>query len=810
MNFNGKEQALTLEFEQVGMEDTAYVGGKNASLGEMIGGLKGKGIKVPDGFATTSKAYWDFIEHNNLKAKIEELLGKIQREEIPLSKGGKEIRSLFLSSSFPDKTEKAILDGYYRLCRKRGKVDLQVAVRSSSTFEDLPEASFAGQQETYLNISGENNLLHACLKCFASLFTDRAIAYRNNRKMNHMSASLSVGVQEMVRSDLAGAGVAFTLDTESGFPRVVLINASWGLGEAVVKGIVNPDQYLVFKPLLNQSGASALIGKDLGSKERKIVYSRGGDNPTEEVKTSGKEKENFVLSEEEIYFLSRQAVIIEEHYGKAMDIEWAKDGQSGEIYIVQARPETAHSQKRKNVLSQYKLKDRGKKLVEGLSIGSAIASGKARVIEKADELDTFVDGEVLVARMTDPDWGPVMKKAAAIVTDEGGRACHAAIVGRELGIPVVVGTGKATQILHDGMSITVSCAVGERGRVYKGALNFDVNDIDLDSLPKVETKVMINAADPSNVFNWWKLPAQGIGLARMEFIINNLIQIHPMALVKWPNLENKQARDEINALTKGYEDKKEYFVDKLTLALGKMAASQWPHSVIVRFSDFKTNEYAQLIGGQEFEKEESNPMLGFRGASRYYDDRYRDGFALECAALKRAREQMGFLNLVPMVPFCRTLKEADQVLAVMSENGLKRGDRGLEIFVMAEIPSNIILADGFAKRFDGFSIGSNDLTQLTLGVDRDSRELAKIFDERDEAVKRMILLLIDTAKKFGRPVGICGEAPSNYPEFAAFLIEAGISSISLNPDSAVKALPAIARAETAVEKANGQASLHPH
>jgi pyruvate,water dikinase len=668
-------------------------------------------------------------------------------------------------------------------------------VRSSATAEDLPEASFAGQQESFLNVNGEAELLDSCRRCYASLFTDRAITYRREHGFDDMKVALSVGVQKMVRSDLAGAGVIFSIDTETGFQDVVVITAAFGLGETVVQGTVNPDEYLVFKPLLDKPGFKPIIEKSLGSKEKKLIYAMGGTKATKSIDTSKKERSAFVLSDDEILHLARWTASIEKHYGRPMDIEWAKDGETGEIFIVQARPETVQSRKEADVMKTYHLKEKGQRLLAGLSIGDAIAQGEVCLIKNVQDIRQFRGGAILVTEMTDPDWVPIMKQAAGIVTDQGGRTCHAAIVSRELGIPAIVGTGEATQMLKDGQPVTISCAEGDQGFIYEGLLDFEAVEVNLEGIPKTKTRIMMNIGSPAAAFRWWRLPCEGIGLARLEFIINNIIKVHPMALVKFAELKDREAKKQIEALTQGYADKSDYFVENLARGIAKIAASQYPEPVIVRMSDFKTNEYAHLIGGQEFEPREENPMLGFRGASRYYSDRYREGFALECRAIKKVREEIGLKNVIVMVPFCRTLKEADRVLETMAEHGLKRGENGLEIYVMAEIPSNIILAAQFAERFDGFSIGSNDLTQLTLGVDRDSALLADLFDERDEAVKSLVADLIAKAHKAGRKVGICGQAPSDYPEFAAFLVEAGIDSISLNPDSVIKIKQIVAEAE---------------
>ncbi len=780
-------------FEDLSISDVDKVGGKNASLGEMIRALKNKNIRIPDGFATTAEAYWRFIDTNQLREPITALIEQMRSGRSTLEHTGHAIRKLILNGAFPLEIQRDLLESYRELSQKYQVQNVDVAVRSSATAEDLPSASFAGQQETYLNISGSDELLAACRKCFASLFTDRAISYREKQGFDHMKVALSVGVQKMVRSDKAGAGVMFSLDTETGFPNVVIINAAWGLGENVVKGQITPDQYDVFKPLLNMGNLNPIIGKTLGSKSLKMIYSSEGN--TKNIDTPPDEQNRFVLSDPEILQLARWAVDIEEHYQKPMDMEWAKDGESGELYIVQARPETVHSQKEVGQMKTYILKQKGKPLVTGLSIGEAIATGKACVVHDPKHVDHFQPGDILITEMTDPDWVPLIQKASAIVTDSGGRTSHAAIISREYGIPAIIGTGNATRTLKNGQDITVSCAEGDEGFVYGGILAYETKDLSLDQVPETKTRVMLNIASPAGAFRWWRLPNEGIGLARMEFIINNIIKIHPMALIQWERLEDAEARQEIEKLTQGYPHKPSYFVDKLAYGIAKIAASQFPHQVIVRLSDFKTNEYADLIGGRQFEIHEANPMIGFRGASRYYHPRYRAGFDLECQAIKRVRDEMGLSNVTLMIPFCRTVEEADQVLAALAENGLQRGKNHLQIYVMAEIPSNIILAEEFAKRFDGFSIGSNDLTQLVLGIDRDSAELAPLFDERNEAVKRMIHMLIQMAHQVGSKVGICGQAPSDYPDFAEFLVQEGIDSISLNPGSVIPIKHRIAKME---------------
>ena len=770
-------------FDTLRIKDVPIVGGKNASLGEMLKMLKSKGIKVPDGFATTADAYWEFLKFNRLNEKIAAEIKELKSGKQSLKKTGEAIRSLINHGTFPPSVAKEIEEAYQKLCKQYRHANVDVAVRSSATAEDLPTASFAGQQNTYLNIRGVKDLQEACKRCFASLFTDRAIAYREAKKFNHLKIALSIGIQKMVRSDRGGSGVMFTLDTETGFRDVVVINASWGLGENVVQGTVNPDEYVVFKPLLGKKGVFPLLEKNLGLKEKKMIYGHGKSHATKNLTTSIKERGRFVLSDKEIVLLASWGVEIEKHYGRPMDIEWAKDGNTRELFIVQARPETVQSQKTEGSYNTYVLSKRGTVVSKGLAIGEAIVTGKAQVIKHLSDIDKFQPGSILITEMTSPDWVPIMQRAAAIITDHGGRTSHAAIVSRELGVPAIVGTNEGTKAIKDGSIITVSCAEGETGFVYSGSVPFKEQQIKLQKLPKMKTQIMMNIASPQAAFRWWRIPCQGIGLARMEFIINDIIQIHPMALIHFDKVKDKSERKKILELTQGYRDKKEYFIDHLSQGIGKIAASRYPYPVIVRMSDFKTNEYANLIGGSVFEPKEENPMLGFRGASRYYNPRYEEGFALECAAIRRVRERMGLDNVIVMIPFCRTLEEADRVLQVLAANGLKRGKKGLQVYVMAEIPSNIVLADGFADRFDGFSIGSNDLTQLMLGIDRDSEELSSLFDERNPAVKEMIVKLIKAAHKKRQKVGICGQAPSDYPEFASFLIREGIDSISLNPDS---------------------------
>ena len=792
-----RNTAHVVWFEALRRTDVPRVGGKNASLGEMVATLACQGVNVPPGFALTAEAFWRFVDANSLQPVIASALAELDGGKLSLAETGHTIRRAMLRGEWPAETVEAIRLAYDELNRRVGQTDIDVAVRSSATAEDLPEASFAGQQETYLNIRGERALLDACRRCYASLFTDRAISYRQAKGIDHSKVALSVGVQRMVRSDLGGAGVMFTIDTETGFDKSVLINAAWGLGENVVQGKVEPDEYEVYKPLLSEPSLSPIVGKKLGGKGLKMIYTNDGDHPTKNVPTSKAERASFVLSDQEILTLSRWACVIEQHYGQPMDIEWAKDGVTSEVFVVQARPETVESRREASAVKTWHIKKTGRKILSGVSIGEAVAAGKVCIIESPRDMERFVDGAILVTQTTDPDWVPVMRRAAAIITDQGGRTSHAAIVSRELGLPAIVGAGNATHLLHDEQDVTVSCAEGREGFVYEGIADFEVEEIDFDSIPATRTQVMLNLANPAAAFRWWRIPADGVGLARMEFVVSNHIKIHPMALARFDTLKDEDAKQTIAAMTAGYEDRTEYFVDRLARGLGRIAAAQYPHPVVVRMSDFKTNEYAHLIGGAEFEPKEENPMLGFRGASRYYSPRYREGFALECRAIFRLRNEMGFKNVVVMIPFCRSTKEADRVLEVMAQNGIRRGEAGLKIYVMCEIPSNVILAKAFAQRFDGFSIGSNDLTQLTLGVDRDSADLAELFDEQDDAVKWMIQSVITKAHEAGAHVGLCGQAPSDHPEFAAFLVECGIDSISVSPDSFIAVKRTVAAAESA-------------
>ncbi|KRH96981.1 phosphoenolpyruvate synthase [Cylindrospermopsis sp. CR12] len=795
-----KERALVLPFNTVGIADIPFVGGKNASLGEMIQQLTKQGVKVPTGFATTAYAYRYFIATAGLETKLRSIFANLDVDDVEnLHQRGKQARSLMLETPFPVELQEAIARSYQTLCQEYG-ANLDVAVRSSATAEDLPDASFAGQQETYLNVHGIKGVLDACHRCFASIFTDRAISYRQLKGFDHFEVALSVGVQKMVRSDLASSGVMFSIDTETGFKDAALITAAYGLGENVVQGAVNPDEYLVFKPTLKQ-GYKPILQKRLGTKEIKMVYDLGGTKLTKNVSVSPAQRNKFALNDDEILQLANWACIIEDHYSQVrgtatpMDIEWAKDGITEELFIVQARPETVQSQKSKTVLRSYQLEERGDVLLTGRSVGEMIGQGQARVILDVHQIGMFQSGEVLVTNRTDPDWEPIMKKASAIVTNSGGRTCHAAIIAREMGIPAIVGCGNATTVLKTGQEITISCAEGETGKVYAGLLNFAIQELPLDNLPRTRTKIMMNVGNPEEALGLTAIPNDGVGLARMEFIIANHIKAHPLALLHCDELEDELTKHKIAELTAQYENKAEFFITKLAAGIGTIAAAFYPKPVIVRLSDFKSNEYANLLGGRQFEPKEENPMIGWRGASRYYDPRYREGFALECKAMKQVRDNMGLTNVILMVPFCRTPQEGRRVLEEMAKHGLVRGENGLEVYVMCELPSNVMLADEYSQVFDGFSIGSNDLTQLTLGLDRDSELVAHLFDERNEAVKRTIRKAIATAKEYNRKIGICGQAPSDYPEFARFLVELGIDSISLNPDSVIKTMLEIASAE---------------
>jgi len=790
----------TLDFAEIRMSDLARVGGKNASLGEMFNALKPKGVGVTDGFATTSAAYWKLLEQEHLRARLQSIFANLDVENADeLAACGHAARAAVLETAIPQDIRQAVLEAYDRLCQRMGGI-VEVAVRSSATAEDLPEASFAGAAETYLNVRGVESLIRAVHNCYASLFTDRAINYRAKLGYDQLKVALSVGIMPMIRSDKASSGVIFTLDPESGFRDVVVISSSYGLGEFVVQGVVTPDEWTVFKPTMTQEHRG-IVGRRLGTKEVRLVYGDGSRTTRSEA-TPPELRAKFSLSDDEVLTLARWACIIEEHYSsiahraQPMDMEWAKDGISGQLFIVQARPETVHSAKPRITASEvYRLhQTSGPALVRGQAVGEKVGVGIVHVVREPSELATVHAGEVLVARTTDPDWEPVMRRVAAIVTDQGGRTAHAAIVSREFGVPCIVGAGNATSVLQNGCDVTVSCCEGAEGRVYAGRVPFEIDRIDASKVPATRTEIMLTVGDPGQAFKLSFLPNSGVGLARSEFIINNHIGIHPMALANYPKLKDQDALRKI-AERIGEEDPKEFFIRRFSEGVGRIAAAFYPKPVIVRTSDFKTNEYAELLGGREFEPAEENPMLGFRGASRYYDPRYREGFALECAALLRVRRDMGLINLKIMIPFCRTVREGQRVVAEMALHGLRQGDNGLEIYAMCEIPSNVIVADAFLQVFDGFSIGSNDLTQLVLGIDRDSGTIAHLFDERNEAVLGLIAQAIESAHRANKPIGICGQAPSDYPEFAEWLVKLGITSISLNPDVAIKTALLVAKAE---------------
>ncbi|MBI3036981.1 phosphoenolpyruvate synthase [Candidatus Woesearchaeota archaeon] len=802
---NGKKSALILWFDEIAIEDTPLVGGKNSSLGEMFRELGRKGVNIPNGFSITAAAYRLFVKEAGVEKGVRKALAGLNIKNVEaVAEAGHKVRELILGAEFPQKLKTGILEAYAKLCKEYGE-HTDVAVRSSATAEDLIGASFAGQQESYLNIKGEHSLLEACKKCFASLFTNRAIVYRHEKGFDHFKVALSIGVQKMVRSDKAGSGVIFTIDTESGFKDVVAISAGYGLGENIVKGRINPDEYSVFKPTL-MKGHKAIISKKLGDKKMRMVYNQEGTATTRNVVVPYEERKRYVLNDEEILTLARWACIVENHYSQKnrkptpMDLEWAKDGLTGELFIVQARPETVQAGKDVTKIERYVLKEKSKIITVGRSVGDRIGQGKAHIIRDVRHIKQFRHGEVLVTEMTDPDWVPVMKMAAAIVTNRGGSACHAAIVSRELGIPCVVGTNNATEKIAEGQKVTVSCSEGEEGRVYEGMLKYDVEHLDLKQLPQTKTKLMVNIGSPEEAFKYSFLPVEGVGLAREEFIINSYIAIHPLALVEYDNLKDVVAKKTIEGLTYCYKDKKQYFIDRLAEGISTIAAAFYPKDVIVRMSDFKSNEYANLIGGHAFEPKEDNPMLGWRGASRYYSGRYKKAFELECKALIKAREEIGLTNVKVMVPMCRTPEEGKKVIAVMAANGLKQHKNGLEVYVMCEVPSNVILAEQFAEIFDGFSIGSNDLTQFTLAVDRDSELISQIFNERNDAVKWMVKHVIEVAKKKKRKIGICGEAPSTYEDFAKFLVDCGIDSISLSPDAVVRTLMVVAKKEKRMQR----------
>ncbi len=791
---------LVLDLSEVGASDVAIVGGKCASLGELYAALAPRGVRAVDGFATTSEAYRLLLATDGLGTRLRELMDGLDHEDIrALNKAGREARALMLDTKLPPTACDAILEAYRRLCERTQRASCEVAVRSSATAEDLPDASFAGQQDTLLNVRGEAQLIEACHRCFASLWTDRAISYRAARGFDHFDVALAIGVQPMVRSDLACSGVMFTLDTESGFRDAVVINGAWGLGEAIVQGMATPDEWVVFKPTL-RTGARAIVSRRLGSKEVKMVYGldERGTRVREVVEA---QRRRFALDDYEVLELARWACQIEDHYSELaghaqpMDIEWAKDGITGELFILQARPETVHATNRENYIETYKLTgEHNAPLATGMAVGERIGQGRVHVLSDPARLTEFAEGDVLVTSMTDPAWEPIMKRAAAIVTDRGGRTCHSAIISRELGLPCIVGTGNATARLESGADVTVSCAEGALGNIYEGRVDFAIDRRTVSTEARPRTQVMMNVGDPDHAFALASLPNDGVGLARLEFIINNHIGIHPMALVRYPNLKRAEDVREIERRI-SEEDPQDFFVNRLAEGVGRIAAAFYPKPVIVRMSDFKSNEYARLIGGQEFEPVEENPMLGFRGASRYYDERYREGFRLECRALARVREEMGLTNVKAMIPFCRTVEEGERVVELMREYGLRQGEQELEIYAMCELPANVIFAEEFLRVFDGYSIGSNDLTQLALGLDRDSEMVAHLFDERNGAVEKMVAMAIEAAHRAGKKIGICGQAPSDYPEFAQFLVERGITSISLNPDTVIQTTQIIAEAE---------------
>lgn len=789
-------------FSDLNNKDTALVGGKNASLGEMISQLGPKGIKIPAGFATTAQAYWDFLDHNGLREKLTASLDKLDKKDFKnLTKTGKDIREKIMQGEFPDDLAKEIKEAYVEL-EKREETLTSVAVRSSATAEDLPEASFAGQHDSFMNIKGPEETLETCKKCFASLFTNRAIRYREHNGFDHMKVALSAGVQKMVRADKASAGVIFTILPDSGYEKAIFLTGSWGLGDNVVQGAVNADEFHIFKPALRK-GMRSIISKKLGSKEKTMVYSKKSsknEGTTVNEKTPKEKQNQYVLTDEEVIHLARWSVEIEEHYGRAMDIEWAKDGESDELYIVQARPETVHSGKEKTKIKEYRLKGDSKILTTGTGIGQKITKGVSRILKSPDEAHKLKEGDILVTEITNPDWDNVMKKASAIITNSGGRTSHAAIVARELGAVAVVGTEDATETIKDGKKITVSCAEGNVGKVYEGYLEWEEEEIDFGEQEQPVTNVMLILADPDLAYSYSNYPVQGVGLMRLEFVINNTIQIHPLALLHYDKLKDKEAKKKIGELTAAFEEKRLFFVEKLAEGVATIAAAFYPREVIVRMSDFKSNEYANLIGGKEFEPKEENPMLGFRGASRYYSEEYRDGFKMECEAMKIVRDEMGLTNVKLMIPFCRTVEEGQKVINIMGDFGLKQGWNDLEIYVMCEIPSNVLQAEDFAEIFDGFSIGSNDLTQLTLGLDRDSALVNELFDENNPSSKKMISMAIERAKKKDRKIGLCGQAPSDFPEFAGFLVQQGIDSISFNPDAVARGIKNILEAEKKINK----------
>ncbi|MDG1729467.1 MAG: phosphoenolpyruvate synthase [Algibacter sp.] len=784
------------KFSEIGINDIEIVGGKNASLGEMYNQLIPKGVNVPNGFATTSFAFWEFLKENKIQQSLEELLCQLDRKEFSnLETIGKQARDYILKGIFSKEFSEEIIKAYTNLCGEDKKA---VAVRSSATAEDLPDASFAGQHETYLNVKGDEELLKAVKKCFASLYTNRAIKYREDKGFQHHTIALSVGVQLMVRSDKASSGVGFTIEPESGFDNVILLSGVWGLGENIVQGTVNPDEFYLFKPNL-ENGKNPIIQKTLGDKKLCMIYAKDKTKiSTLNIYTPIVKQQQFVLSNQEIITLGQWAKQIEAHYKKPMDIEWAKDGITNQLYITQARPETVHQIRNKNIHIEYKLLEKGTVLSQGNAVGSKIRVGKACYLKSPKDVNLLAKNSIIVTDTITPDWDPLLKQVAGIITNKGGRTSHAAIVARELGVPAIVGCGDATTTIKDGEIITLSCAQGKTGYIYKGELSFEEKEIDFSNIKMPKTEVKMILADPENAFQLSFYPNNGVGLLRMEFIITHLVKVHPMALVRFDKIKDISVRKQIAEITQNYKNKEDYFIDQLSQGIATIAAAFYPKEVIVRLSDFKTNEYANLIGGYDFEPKEENPMLGFRGASRYYSELYKEGFALECKAIKKVREAMGLTNLKVMVPFCRTIKEGEKVLANMEENGLKRGNNGLEVYTMVEIPSNVVLAEKFAEIFDGFSIGSNDLTQLTLGIDRDSELMGKLFDENDEAAKQMVAMAIKSAKKTNTKIGLCGQAPSDFPEFAAFLVNQGIDSISFNPDALLQGIENINRAEKSI------------
>lgn len=803
-----KDKKFVLWFTEIGIKDVGLVGGKNASLGEMYQKLTSKGVAIPNGFAITAFSYFYLLEKTGAKQKLKEILSQLKRDKKTgtydlriLAKVGRESRKLISGLEFPEELKTEIFKSYKELCKFYKTNEVDVAVRSSATAEDLPDASFAGQQETFLNIKGEEELVEACKKCFASIFTNRAISYRHDKGFDDFKIGLSIVVQKMVRSDLSASGIMFSIDTESGFRDAVVVNSIYGLGENVVLGRVSPDEYYIWKKGVKEDKPS-IVGKKIGYKNIKMVYSEDGEKEqTKNISVSINDQEKFAITDKEALQLAKWACVIEDHYKKPMDMEWAKDGRTGKLFIVQARPETVQSRKDVNVLEEYILENVSKKLItKGSSVGARIGSGKANIIKSAEHIYDFKPGDVLVTEMTDPDWEPIMKIASAIVTNSGGRTCHAAIISRELGIPCVVGTGNGTEKITNGKDITVSCAEGEDGFVYDGKINFKIKKTNLKTLPKPSTKIMMNVGNPDSAFAMSFIPNDGVGLAREEFIINEYIKIHPKALMNFNSIKDEKVKSKIEELTKGYKNKKDYFVEKLAEGIGRLGAAFYPKPVIVRFSDFKSNEYANLIGGEEYEPIEHNSMIGWRGASRYYDPLYKDAFGLECVAIKKVREEMGIDNIIVMVPFCRTVEEGKKVQEVMKEYGLERGKAGLQVYMMVEIPSNVILIDQFSKIYDGFSIGSNDLTQLTLGVDRDSSLVAHVYDERNDAVKTLIKQAVEGAKRNNKKIGICGQAPSDFPDFAAFLTKLKIDSISLNPDTVIKTRVALAAKKTTKKK----------